>query len=442
MDFFISTIERLMKSKIFNIIMVFFAIVFISYEIYDLKLSSQYKQSDNYKNIKVIHKDILDDSVNNIKTKDYIIKKGDNILSILLLDMSIIRDDYIDIVTALKKIYNPNKLNIGQIIKVKFSNNSNGEVIIHELEIDPYKNQSFIIKRESDGNYMAKKNIEILEKNIVRYSGKINPKKGDNGIFDSMIRIGIPAEIVDQFITMYSFDIDFGRDIYNGTKFEVIFERYYNQYNIPVEIGNILYSAIRLGERGRSYAFYTYKIKNKIEYFDVKGNSVRKSLLKTPINGARISSRFGLRRHPILGYSKMHKGIDFAARKGTPIFAAGAGIVNYSGWKGAYGRYIKIKHNSQYQTAYAHLSKISSKVKKGRRVKQGDIIGYVGSTGRSTGPHLHYEVLRAGKQVNPSKMKSTPGIKLSRNNLEKFKKTSVDKVDTIRLNLPNLNESL
>ena len=442
MDFLAVTIDRLMKSKIFNIVMANAVLLFISYKIYSI--NSSIKDSEvkyYYKNIKVKHPNLLNQSDKYIKVKEYIVKKGDSMLNILLLDLNIKRSDYVDIISSIKKFYDPNKLKIGQIIKIKFLQKDDKN-IVQELIIDPYKNKSFLIKRDHKGNYISSKIKEDIEQHIVKYSGRIDSKKGDNGIFDSMIRIGIPIEIINQFISMYSFDIDFGRDIQDNTKFEVIFERYYNQNNVPVEIGNILYSSIQLGSRGRSYIFYSYKRKNRTEFFDIKGRSIRKSLLKTPINGARISSRFGMRRHPILGYSKMHKGIDFAAPRGTPIFASGSGIIRYAGWKGAYGKYVRIKHNSQYQTAYAHLSKIPSKIKNGKRVTQGDIIGYVGSTGRSTGPHLHYEILRNGKQINPAKVKSTPGVKLTKNILNKFKKNSVDRLNKIRSKVPNLNESI
>jgi murein DD-endopeptidase MepM/ murein hydrolase activator NlpD len=442
MNFFIAIIEKLMRSRIFNIIMAVTIVLFISHKLYIAKYSNLSKKKlNNYKNIEVTYKKSENQSENYIKTKDYIIKKGDNILNILILDLNIDQDDYIKIISAIKKLYNPNKLKIGQIIKIK-SLQKGHKNIIQELVINPYENESILVKKNYEGGYIAKKIKDNLEKNIVKYGGKIDSKKGDNGIFDAMIRIGIPAEIVNQFITMYGFDIDFGRDIQDKTKFEVLFERYYNPDNVPVEIGNILYSSIHLGNSRRKYAFYLHKIKNREEYFDIKGSSIRKSLLKTPINGARVSSRFGMRRHPILGYSRMHKGIDFAARTGTPIFAAGSGVVNYSGWNGAYGKYVRIKHNSEYKTAYAHLSKIPSTIKKGKKVKQGSVIGYVGSTGRSTGPHLHYEIIRRGKQINPSKMKSTPGIKLSKKNLKKFRKQSVEKINKLKNTAPNLNESI
>jgi murein DD-endopeptidase MepM/ murein hydrolase activator NlpD len=180
-----------------------------------------------------------------------------------------------------------------------------------------------------------------------------------------------------------------------------------------------------------------HKIDEKIEYFDSKGNSVKKSLLRTPINGARVSSGFGMRRHPILGYSKMHKGSDFAAPTGTPIMAAGSGVVAYMGIKGGYGNYVQIKHNQDYATAYGHASRFNKKFRVGAKVKQGDIVAYVGSTGRSTGPHLHFEVIYKGEQVNPAKVKATSGIKLAGKDLAKFELSRAE-IDKYRRNIPNL----
>jgi murein DD-endopeptidase MepM/ murein hydrolase activator NlpD len=440
MDYITKLIEKLMKSTIFNVIMITLILIYAVSKIYNKNSSlNKEKQGQYEENIKLIYDNSLKKSIEYIINKDYIIKKGDNILNILINDLKIDEESYSQIISAIKKLRNPNKLIVGDVIKVKFLQVGNKN-IVEELIMDPYKNSGISVKKNNKGYYEAKKIKEFLSKNIVKYSGQI--KKGDNGIFDSMMRIGIPVEIINNFITMYSFDIDFGRDIQLGTKFEILFERYYNQNNVPIEIGGILYAAIQLGKNGRSYKFYNYKIKNQNEYFDIKGNSIRKSLLKTPINGARISSRFGMRRHPILGYNKMHKGLDFAARTGTPIFAAGSGVVKESRWKGAYGKYVRIKHNSEYQTAYAHLSKIKPKIKPGRRVKQGEVIGYVGSTGRSTGSHLHYEILKRGKQINPAKVKSTPGKKLTKSQLIKFRKNSVEKINTIRSKVPNLNESI
>jgi len=167
------------------------------------------------------------------------------------------------------------------------------------------------------------------------------------------------------------------------------------------------------------------------DYFDPKGQSVRKALLRTPIDGARISSGYGKRRHPILGYNKMHRGVDFSAPRGTPVYAAGKGVVEYASRNGAYGKYIRIRHGGEFKTAYAHLKGYAKGIARGKRVKQGQVIGYVGSTGRSTGPHLHYEVLRNGKQTNPRNMKLPAGPKLAGQSLESFQAARVE-IDRMR----------
>ena len=236
-------------------------------------------------------------------------------------------------------------------------------------------------------------------------------------------------------INLYGYDIDFQRDLHKGDKFEMLVESFYNENGKKIRDGNVLYSSITLSNR--SIDIYMHKIDEKIEYFDSKGNSVKKSLLRTPINGARVSSGFGMRRHPILGYSKMHKGADFAAPTGTPIMAAGSGVIAYMAVKGGYGNYVQIKHNQDYATAYGHASRFNKKFRVGAKVKQGDIVAYVGSTGRSTGPHLHFEVIYKGEQVNPAKVKATSGIKLAGKDLAKFE-LSRSEIDKYRRNIPNL----
>jgi len=236
-------------------------------------------------------------------------------------------------------------------------------------------------------------------------------------------------------INLYAYDIDFQRDIKSGDKFEMLVESFFDETGKKIKDGNVLFSSLTL--KDKTVETYLHKVGDRFEYFDSQGNSVRKSLLRTPVNGARISSGFGMRRHPILGYSKMHKGADFAAPTGTPILAAGSGSITYMGVKGGYGNYVQIKHNNDYSTAYGHASRFNKKFRNGSKVKQGDIIAYVGSTGRSTGPHLHFEVIYKGSQINPAKVKATSGIRLSGKDLIKFK-LSKSEIDGYRKNIPNL----
>jgi murein DD-endopeptidase MepM/ murein hydrolase activator NlpD len=302
---------------------------------------------------------------------------------------------------------------------------------IEKIIINLNNQQQIIVQKKQENPVLYNADLKEIKLNLykMRYFGVIK-----NGLFIDGVDSGISAATMMKMINLYSYDIDFQRDIHDGDKFEVLIESFFDENGRKIKDGNLLYSAISLNNQ--KVETYAHEINNIIEYFDAKGNSVRKSLLKTPINGARISSGFGMRRHPILGYSKMHKGVDFAAPTGTPILAAGSGIITYMGVKGGYGNYVQIKHNADYSTAYGHASKFNKKFKHGNKVKQGDVVAYVGSTGRSTGPHLHFELIYKGNQVNPSKVKATSGLKLTGKDLVKFEltKTAIDKY---RKNTPN-----
>jgi murein DD-endopeptidase MepM/ murein hydrolase activator NlpD len=230
---------------------------------------------------------------------------------------------------------------------------------------------------------------------------------------------GMPIDVVVELIRLFSFDVDFQREIQAGDSFEVLYDSYYDRAGSLAKTGPLRYGAMMLsGKRLEFYHFVTAD--GTDDHFDPKGRSVRKTLLRTPVDGARISSGYGKRKHPIQGYNKMHRGVDFAAPRGTPIYAAGHGVVERIGRNGGYGKYVRIRHNSTYKTAYAHLKSYAKGMKRGVRVKQGQVIGYVGSTGNSTGPHLHYEVFYDSKQVNPLKVKLPSGKKLAGADLEAF----------------------
>jgi murein DD-endopeptidase MepM/ murein hydrolase activator NlpD len=228
-----------------------------------------------------------------------------------------------------------------------------------------------------------------------------------------------------------SYDVDFQRDIHRNDRFEVVFESYLDEDGEAVKTGELLFAGLRV--QGRLIELYRFAPNGGgNDFFTPKGQSARKALLRTPVDGARISSAFGIRKHPILGYSKLHRGVDFAAPSGTPIYAAGDGTVERAGRFGSYGRYVRIKHSSLYGTAYAHLSRIAKGIQAGAKVKQGQIIGTVGSTGRSTGPHLHYEVLVNGKQVDPRKVKVAEGDHLTGADLKSFRavRNAIDRLRT------------
>ena len=244
-----------------------------------------------------------------------------------------------------------------------------------------------------------------------------------DSLYEDGLKSGLPLAIISDAIRLYSFDIDFQRDIRKGTKFEVLYNVLINSKRNNIEYGKIQYINLIIEDKDLEY-FIFHTNEGYDDYFNMEGKNVKKSLLKTPIDGARLSSNFGMRKHPISGYNKLHKGVDFAAPTGTPIYAGGNGVVEYLGYNGGYGKYIRLRHNNEYKTAYAHLSGYKKGMHKGKRVNQGDIIGYVGSTGNSTGPHLHYEIIFQNKQINPMKLKLPSGKVLEGSELKKFKKNA------------------
>lgn len=363
------------------------------------------------------------------------IKPGDTLLNILI-NSGANEEDIFQILLATRKVFNPRYIKEGDDVTLYFNvkfdyrrddfdkiSDVKRKVKIKKLEISSNFEEKVVTARDINGGYVSKIVKIELRKQIAKYSGVIK-----SGLFVDGVGSGASATTVMNMINQYGYDIDFQRDLRIGDKFEVLVEEYFSQDGKRVKDGNVIFSAIKL--RDREINMYMYEHKGSVQYFSPKGYSVKKSLLKTPIHGARVSSRYGMRRHPVLGYSKMHKGVDFAARRGTPILAAGSGKITYMGRRGGYGNYVRIRHNSRYSTAYAHASRFNKRFKKGSKVKQGDVIAYVGTTGRSTGPHLHFEVLVNGKQINPSKVKATSGSKLRGKSLAAFKlrKEEIDKL--------------
>ncbi len=367
------------------------------------------------------------------------IKPGDNMLN-FLIDIGLGESDTFAILNALKKVYSPRTISVGTSMiakyKIKVSYNKNEqslenmkrEVFLSEFKVVISPEIEYVVTRLESGEYKAKEIKQVLVKKIVKYVGVIK-----NGLFVDATDAGASPNAVMNMIALYGYDVDFQRDIRSGDAFEILVESYYTENGRKVRDGSVLFSFLKL--RGREIEMYAHQVRSgETEYFDKKGNSVRKSLLRTPVNGARISSGFGFRRHPVLGYSKLHKGVDFAAPTGTPIFAAGNGTIVYSSRFGSYGNFVKIKHNDKYSTAYAHASRFG-KYRVGSKVKQGDIIAYVGTTGRSTGPHLHFEVVENGRVIDPAKVKAVSGVRLvgadlsrfmiSRDNIERHRKNAL-----------------
>lgn len=277
----------------------------------------------------------------------------------------------------------------------------------------PINNTSKIEIRKSQNNFLVKENILQLYKKEVVIKNEIK-----NNLYSSAIKAGIEPNIIVEFARIYGFEVDFQRDIRKGDWFEILYERFEDDNNVVKDTGKIIYASMYVN--GEEINLYNFKDKTEIGYYDIKGKSIVKSLMKTPINGARLSSSYGMRKHPILGYNRMHRGTDFAAPSGTPIMASGSGTITRARWCGGGGNCVKIKHNSTYETIYAHMKSFARGIKEGKKVKQGQIIGYVGSTGLSTGPHLHYEVVVNGKKVNSQKLKLPSGKILKGNARKEF----------------------
>ena len=285
----------------------------------------------------------------------------------------------------------------------------------------PVSNTLSIEIRKAQDNFTVKENILQLYKKEVVIKNKIK-----NNLYSAAVNAGIEPNIIIEFARIFGFEVDFQRDIRKDDWFEILYERFEDDNNIIKDTGKIIYASMFVN--GSEINLYNFNDGTETGYYDIKGKSIVKSLMKTPINGARLSSSFGMRKHPILGYNKMHRGTDFAAPSGTPIMASGSGTVTRARWCGGGGNCVKIKHNSTYETIYAHMKSFARGIKEGKKVKQGQIIGYVGSTGLSTGPHLHYEVIVNGKKVNSQKLKLPSGKILKGDSRKEFELSRI-KID-------------
>ena len=338
---------------------------------------------------------------------------GDSLQKILLKE-KISKEEVNKIYQKIKGIIDLTKIRQGQTITIVFRTKQNKPSISRiTFQVDELST-AYIYYRNKTDDYEVRLNQKNLEKVNFLAKGVIV-----NSLFASAQKIDVDAEVIVEFARIFGFEIDFQRDIRKNDEFKIFYERFEDDEGENFKNGNILFAYLK--NSGREIKLYRYKdSKNNIGYFTPDGKSIEKALMKTPINGARLSSGFGFRKHPILGYNKLHQGTDFAARRGTPVMASGSGTVERASWFGAYGKYVRIRHNSTYKTAYAHLSKFGRNIKAGKKVRQGQIIGYVGSTGRSTGPHLHYEVLVNNKRINSQRLKLPSGKKLSKNEMGNF----------------------
>tara|TARA_A100001035_G_scaffold279021_1_gene279278 strand:+ start:5 stop:1297 length:1293 start_codon:yes stop_codon:yes gene_type:complete len=320
----------------------------------------------------------------------------DKILENYLIEKS----EIIKVKNSLKNKVNLNKLNTKQIIQFSLDRTNNK---ITEFTFQISNTEKINLVRDIQSDNFNKKILSIKLKKKIIYKENIILQS----LYKSAVVQKIPANIIVDFAGIYGFQVDFQRDIRKQDKFQIMYELFLNDNNEIIETGEILFANLLLS--GQDNSLYYFDQNGSEGHYDKNGKSIKKALMKTPINGARLSSPFGMRKHPIDGFNKMHRGTDFAAPMGTPIMASGDGIIKKAGWCGGGGNCVKIKHNSTYQTVYAHMSKFARGIKPGVRVKQGQTIGYVGSTGKSTGPHLHYEVIVNGKKVNSQKLKLPSG---------------------------------
>ena len=359
-------------------------------------------------------------------TIEHKVSSGES-LNVILEKYEIPKLEIKKIKKELSKKKNLNNLKINQLIKFTIDKSNQKKVINFFFPISRTKKIQLVRNLKND-NFEAKEITKNLNKKIIFKEGKIS-----QSLYRSAIKSNILPNIIVEFARIYGFQVDFQRDIRKNDAYQIIYEIFQDEDGKIFETGKIIFANLILGGQENSLYLFIDKKKNG-EHYDLNGKSVRKALMKTPINGARLSSSFGIRKHPILGFNKMHKGTDFAAKKGTPIMASGDGKIIKARWCGGGGNCVKIKHNSTYSTIYAHLSKFAAGIKEGVRVKQGRIIGYVGSTGMSTGPHLHYEVIENKKKINSQKLKLPSGKTLSGENRKLFEVAKI-KIDVLKSEL-------
>lgn len=440
-----STVLYHKRIKIISASLGFLILTFVifSYLISSIQERAQYSEFvEDAPLLKIVvpHPNEISDA-GNYRTVEHKVKGGENIATILA-SMNVDNQQIYDILQALKKHYNIRSMQVGEKLYIRYfeqiKNTDKGikrKIIVDEFRVLVSLEETVIVTRKDDNTYDSEKKKRVLTKYIMKYKGVIN-----NSLFVDALADGVPANVIAEMISLYSFDVDFQREIQKGTEYEVVFEEYYTEDGQKIKNGDIMYLALRM--RNRDVEMYNFKRDNgTYMYFTAEGKGARKSLMRTPINGARISSRYGYRKHPILGYSKLHKGTDFAAPRGTPFFAAGDGVITIRRRWSTWGNYIRIRHNKDYSTEYAHANSFRRGFKVGSRVKQGDVIAYVGNTGRSTGPHLHYGVIYKGKRINPGKVKTVSSIKLRGKELKRFK-SMVDRVNSYRRNTPNQNKTI
>ncbi len=351
-------------------------------------------------------------------------------LAVLLDDAGVGRVEAAYVIQAISKLFNPRSFRAGQQLKLVLEPRGDNKSAMHLVSLATRidAERTILVRRDENGSFHSRELLRETSPELVRVQGAIS-----GSLYLSALEAGASDAAILEFSRLYAYSVDFQRGIRAGDSFDMVFERLVDEQGRMVRTGNLLYA--RLMPRKRDLKLYRYQTPDgEVGYYNEKGESARRFLMKTPVEGARISSSFGRRKHPVLGYTRAHKGTDFAAVTGTPILAAGNGVIERSSRFGSYGNYVRIRHSNGFKTAYAHMSKFGRGIKKGRRVQQGQIIGYVGATGRVTGPHLHYEVLKKGRHVNPMTVKLPTGRKLKRSELAAFAQ-EVGRIDDLLLRI-------
>jgi len=385
----------------------------------------------NYKDVinNIYFQKSINQILNNLTPKYKIIEhkiSSGETFNKILNDHSISSKEILEIKENLNSDYNLNNLQTNLEIKFTIDQSNNKKIISFLFPLS--RTEKIQLTRNLDTDLFEKKKIITnLNKKIIFKEGKIT-----QSLYRTAVDLKVQPNIIIEFARIYGFQVDFQRDIRKNDNFQIMYEIFEDEKGKIFETGNIIFANLKIS--GTNNSLYYFDKKGSEGYYDENGKSVEKALMKTPINGARLSSAFGMRKHPIDGYNKMHRGTDFAAPMGTPIMASGSGVIARARWCGGGGNCIKIKHNSTYETIYAHMKKFARGIKEGLRVKQGQIIGYVGSTGKSTGPHLHYEVIKNGKKINSQKLKLPSGKVLKNEERKNFEVVKI-KLDVLKSEL-------
>ena len=411
--FFKTSWEKTKYLAVITLSLAFLVILVITYQNNEVAKNKKKKIPYRYSEVLLVKEFFFKKIKSPFNDVNYVIKKGDSIQKILK-NYNVKNDEIQTIIEKYKKYGNPNKLLAGNEIQFVIKKNSSGKNnAIVNFSVPLTKSTRIEISKDEENQIISKKIITKLYKKKALAENAIT-----KNLYSSAIEAKITPDIIVEFARIFGFEIDFQRDIRKNDYFKIVYDKYFDENGEYVKSGSILFAHMMVNNR--EITLYKFGNDKNYGYFDVNGKSVEKALMKTPINGARLSSPFGLRKHPILGYNKMHKGTDFAAPSGTPIMASGSGTIVIAKWCGGGGNCIKIKHNSTYQTVYAHMKNFAKGMRVGKKVRQGEIIGYVGSTGMSTGPHLHYEVIVNGKKVNSQKLNLPSGKVLKDDERKKF----------------------